>query len=77
MNDRVIFGLQVLSLALIWILVTLIGIWIVNLLLLSYSLHDVPSATFAVSLIAFPVFVTIAGVLTYVFVGLQRGKGKS
>ena len=76
MNEKTIFGLQVTSLALIWVLVILIGIWVVNLLRLSYELHDVPSATFGISIIAVPVFVTIASVLTYVFIGLQKGKNK-
>jgi hypothetical protein len=76
MNGKAIFGLQVASLALIWILVILISIWVANLLRLSYELHDVPSATFAISIIAVSVFVTLASVLTYVFVGLQKGKGK-
>jgi len=30
----------------------------------------------AISLVAIPVFMTLAGILTYVFVGLQRGKKK-
>ncbi len=76
MNGKTIFGLQVASLVLIWVLVILIGIWVVNLLRLSYELPDVPSATFGISIIAVPVFVTIAGVLTYVFVGMQKGKRK-
>ncbi|MBI4535810.1 MAG: hypothetical protein HY708_05995 [Ignavibacteriae bacterium] len=76
MNEKTIFGLQVASLALIWILVILIGIWVANLLRLSYELADVPSATFGISIIAVPVFVTIASILTYVFVGLQKGKEK-
>jgi hypothetical protein len=76
MNGKQVFALQVASLALIWIVVILIGIWIVNLLRLSYELPDVPSATFGISIIAVPVFVTIASILTYVFVGLQKGKEK-
>lgn len=76
MNSKIIFTLQVGSLALIWGLVIVISIWVVNLLRLSYKLHDVPSATFGISIIAVPVFVTIASVLTYVFVGLQKGKEK-
>jgi hypothetical protein len=76
MNEKTIFGLQVASLALIWILVILIGIWVANLLRLSYELPDVPSATFGISIIAVPVFVTIASILTYVFIGLQKGKEK-
>ena len=76
-NSRIISTLQVLSLSLIWILVVLIGAWVVNLLQLSHELHDAPSATIGISIIAVPVFVTIASVLTYVFVGLRKEKGKT
>ncbi|HAL56238.1 MAG TPA: hypothetical protein DCP63_07140 [Bacteroidetes bacterium] len=74
MNQKLILALQIASLGAIWILVTFVGIWILNLLQLSNDLRDVPDATLAISIIAVPVFVTIAGVLTYVFVGLQKGK---
>lgn len=73
MNKKILFIMQVLSLSLIWIFVAGISVWILNLLNLSLELRDVPSATIAISLVAIPVFVTIAIVLTYVFVGLQRG----
>jgi hypothetical protein len=53
-----------------------ISIWIINLLDLSIRLKDVPSATIGISLVAIPVFVTIAGILTYVFIGLQRGNSR-
>lgn len=77
MKTTMVTALQFFSIALIWIVVTLICVWILNLLILSYSLHDVPSATFAISIIMLPVYITIAGVLTYVFMGLQKGKEKS
>lgn len=76
-NRKIISALQVLSLSLIWVLVVLIGTWVVNLLQLSHELHDVPSATIGISIIAVPVFVTIASVLTYVFVGLHKEKGNT
>jgi hypothetical protein len=76
-NRKIISALQVLSLSLIWVLVVLIGTWVVNLLQLSHELRDVPSATIGISIIAVPVFVTIASVLTYVFVGLHKEKGKT
>ena len=68
-----IFALQVLSVGMIWVFVLSISVWILNLLRLSYRLNDVPSTSFAISIVAIPVFLTGAGVLTYVFVGLQRG----
>lgn len=73
MNKKIIFAMQVASLSLIWMFVAGISIWIINLLDLSIKLGDVPSATFGISLVAIPVFITIASVLTYVFVGLQKG----
>jgi hypothetical protein len=70
---RWIFGLQVVSVACIWAFVLSISWWILHLLQLSHQLHDVPSASIGISIVAIPVFLTGAGVLTYVFVGLQRG----
>ena len=74
LNGKLIFAMQIASLALIWLIVLLVGWWVLHLLRLSHELHDVPSATFGISIIAIPIFITIASVLTYVFVGLQRGK---
>lgn len=72
---RIIVALQIASVALIWVFVLGITIWIINLLQLSHRLHDVPSASVAISIVAIPVFLTGAGVLTYVFIGLRRGRG--
>ena len=69
-----IFALQVLSVALIWVFVLGVISWILHLLRLSQRLHDVPSASVGISIVAIPVFLTGAGVLTYVFIGLQRGR---
>lgn len=66
--------MQVVSVALIWAFVLGISVWIINLLLLSQRLKDVPSASVGISIVAIPVFLTGAGVLTYVFVGLRRGR---
>ncbi len=72
--NRVIHTLQVLSVGGIWAFVLGISIWIIHLLRLASRLHDVPSASVAISIVAIPVFLTGAAVLTYVFVGLQRGR---
>ena len=71
-TGRAVFLAQIASVSLIWIFVAGIGTWIMNLLFLSIDLRDVPGATVGISMIAIPVFVMLAGVLTYVFVGLQR-----
>ena len=70
---RWIFALQVISVGCIWAFVLSISWWILHLLHLSHQLHDVPSASIGISIVAIPVFLTGAAVLTYVFVGLQRG----
>jgi hypothetical protein len=67
-----IFLAQLVSLSLIWIFVIGIAIWIVNLILLSLELNDAPGASIGISIIAIPVFFTLASVLTYVFAGLQK-----
>jgi arginine exporter protein ArgO len=69
-----IVGLQIASVSMIWVFVLSISAWILHLLRLSRSLHDVPSASVGISIVAIPVFLTGAAVLTYVFVGLRRGR---
>ena len=66
-------ALQVVSVGAIWVFVIGISIWIIHLMRLSQELHDVPSASVAISIVAIPVFLTGASVLTYVFVGLRQG----
>lgn len=68
------FALQVASVSMIWVFVLSISFWIVHLLRLSRELRDTPSASLAISILAIPVFMIGASVLTYVFVGLQRGR---
>jgi len=71
---RRIYLLQLASIAAIWAFVLGISGWIIHLLRLSHQLHDVPSASIGISIVAIPVFLTGASVLTYVFVGLRRGR---
>lgn len=63
---------QMISIAAIWGFVLGISAWILNLLALSVELQDSLGATVAISLVAIPVFLTLASILTYVFVGLKR-----
>jgi arginine exporter protein ArgO len=74
-RTRWIFLLQIVSVVMIWVFVLSISVWIIHLLRLSHRLHDVPSVSVGISIVAIPVFLTGAAVLTYVFVGLQRGRG--
>jgi hypothetical protein len=76
-EKRWISSLQIASVAGIWVFVLSICWWILHLLQLSHRLRDVPSASVGISIVAIPVFLTGASVLTYVFVGLRRGSRES
>lgn len=73
-DKRLIYFLQVASMAFIWVFVIGIAIWILNLIQVAHRLKDAFDASVAISIVAIPVFFILAGVLTYVFVGLQRGR---
>jgi hypothetical protein len=73
MRNRGIFVMQVISMTGIWIFVLGISAWIIQLIRVANKLQDAATASVAISLIAIPVFLTGASVLTYVFIGLQRG----
>jgi cytosine/uracil/thiamine/allantoin permease len=74
MNRKTIEMLQILSISLIWVLFTGIAVWILNLIKVSIRLKDAPDASVGISLVAIPVFFILASVLTYVFIGLRRGR---
>ncbi len=76
MNKKLIDRLQILSISLIWLLFIGIAVWILNLIKESLRLHDAPDASLGISLVAIPVFFTLASVLTYVFIGLRKGRKK-
>ena len=74
MNKKTIEVLQIVSISLIWLLFTGIAVWIVTLIRESLKLHDAPDASVGISIVAIPVFLTLASILTYVFIGLRRGR---
>jgi hypothetical protein len=49
--------------------------WISHLIRTAWRLKDVPSASIGISLVAIPVFLTLLGVILYVFVGLLGDRG--
>ena len=73
-KNPVLFFFQLCSLLGIWVFSLGISIWVIYLIRLAHRLQDVPTISFGISLVAIPVFLLGASVLTYVFVGLQRGK---
>ena len=50
--------------------------WITHLIRTAWRLGDVPSASIGISLVAIPVFLTLLGVILYVFWGLLGGGGR-
>ena len=74
MRNRTIKILQIMSIAYIWIFVLAIDTWIVSLLLVAMKLNDAINASVAISIVTIPIFLAIAGILTYVFIGLQRNR---
>jgi hypothetical protein len=74
MKEKITFVFQLFSLMGIWVFVIGISVWIIHLIKLSRHLNDAPGASVGISIVAIPVFLTGASVLTYVFIGLQRGK---
>ena len=50
--------------------------WIAHLIRTAWRLGDVPSASIGISIVAIPVFLTLLGVILYVFVGLLRSRGE-
>ncbi len=67
----IFFMAQVLVLLLFWSFVIGLSTWLVHLLQLALELKDTPGFSMAICLVAIPVFWTLAGVLTYVLVGLR------
>ncbi len=72
MNKKFIRILQIASLAYIWVFVIAVDTWILSLLRIAKKLNDALNASVAIGILAIPLFLTIASILTYVFVGLQK-----
>ena len=49
--------------------------WITHLIRTAWRLGDVPSASIGISIVSIPVFLTMLGVILYVFVGLRGDRG--
>ena len=69
-----ILFLQVFSISIIWLLLIGVNFWIINLISLSRYLQDAQNATLVISIVILPLFGLLAGILTYVFVGLRKGR---
>jgi amino acid transporter len=72
MQEKIIATAQLVSFLLMWVFVIGIIIWIINLISISVELHDVPGVSLGISLIAIPVFITLASILTYAYFGFKK-----
>jgi len=68
--DRTVRALQWAMAGVAVLFIGGIVIWITHLIRTAWRLGDVPSASIGISLVAIPVFLTLLGVILYVFVGL-------
>ena len=50
--------------------------WITHLIRTAWRLGDVPSASIGISLVSIPIFLTMLGVILYVFVGIRGDRGE-
>jgi hypothetical protein len=72
--ERGIQALQLLSIVLMWAFLGGAVTWMVNVVSVSRAQGDALTASVGISLVAVPVYTLVASVLTYVFIGLQRGR---
>jgi len=72
MKKKLIATAQLASFLLMWVFVIGITIWIINLITISVELHDVPGVSLGISIIAIPVFITLASILTYAYFGFKK-----
>jgi len=75
-EEKIIFFFQLLPLIGVWSMTLGMTGFVIYLINLSLQQADVPMAGIGISLVVVPVFWTIAGTFTYLFVGLRRGRKK-
>ena len=68
--------IQVVLLSFLWMLASAMTWLFINLVQVSYEVNDHQSASIAISILGVIVFWILAGILTYVLVGLYRGRKK-
>ncbi|RMD81736.1 MAG: hypothetical protein D6815_11020 [Candidatus Dadabacteria bacterium] len=65
--------LQFASISAMWVFGVSITIWVIRLGVVAHQLADAFNASIGITVVALPIYWTIASVLTYVFFGLRRG----
>ena len=75
-SERTVRALQWLWVGVAFALIGGIVTWITHLIRTAWRLGDVPSASIGISLVSIPIFLTMLGVILYVFVGLRGDRGE-
>jgi heme/copper-type cytochrome/quinol oxidase subunit 2 len=71
------FFIQIILLSFLWMLASAMTLLFINLVEVSYQVNDHQTASIAISILGVIVFWILAGILTYVLVGLHRGRKKA
>ena len=72
MQQKIIDAAQLASFLLMWIFVIGVTTWIINLILVSVEHNDVPGVSLGISIVAIPVFISLASILTYAYFGFKK-----
>ena len=75
-SERTVRKLQWLWLVVAFGLIGGIITWITHLIRTAWRLGDVPSASIGISLVSIPLFLTMLGVILYVFLGIRGDRGE-
>jgi len=75
-SERTVRKLQWLWLVVAFGLIGGIITWITHLIRTAWRLGDVPSASIGISLVSIPIFLTMLGVILYVFLGIRGDRGE-
>jgi heme/copper-type cytochrome/quinol oxidase subunit 2 len=68
--------IQIILLSFLWMLATGMTVLLINLVNVSGEVNDHQTASILISIIGIIVFWVLAGILTYVLMGLYRGRDK-
>ena len=75
-SEKTVRKLQWLWLVVAFGLIGGIITWITPLIRTAWRLGDVPSASIGISLVSIPIFLTMLGVILYVFLGIRGDRGE-
>ena len=68
--------IQIILLSFLWMLASGMTLLLINLVHVSYEVDDHQTASIAISILGIIVFWILASILTYVLVGLYKGRKK-